>query len=144
LLSALDACGGFASAQGLHAALPADGSRIGLTTIYRRLHELERAGLVDVARDERGERLYRLRTGRDHRHYLFCRACGRSVPVQSGPVEQWASTVGPAAGFRDVDHVLELRGVCERCVEAAPSCAFSSSVAEIRSPGAGARKGGTA
>jgi Fur family ferric uptake transcriptional regulator len=71
--------------------------------------------MVDVARDERGERLHRLRAGGQHSHYLFCRACRRSVPVESGPVEHWAATVGPAAGFRDVDHVLELRGICERC-----------------------------
>jgi Fur family ferric uptake transcriptional regulator len=142
LLAALDAAGGFASAQGLHAALLDGGSRIGLTTVYRRLHELERDGLVDVARDERGERLHRLRTDRDHCHYLFCRACGRSVPVESGPVERWAATVGPAAGFRDVDHVVELRGVCERCSDAGTSAA-SRSVADTRSD-ALAGKGGTA
>jgi Fur family ferric uptake transcriptional regulator len=128
LVSALDACGGFTSAQGLHAALVAGGSRIGLTTVYRRLHELERDGLVDVARDERGERLHRLRAGEQHRHYLFCRACGRSVPVESGPVERWAAAVGPAAGFRDVDHVLELRGVCERCAGPAVPRTVSSAV----------------
>jgi Fur family ferric uptake transcriptional regulator len=128
LLAALKGCGGFASAQGLHAELVAGGSRIGLTTVYRQLHALERDGLVDVVRDEAGKRLHRLRTGAEHCHYLFCRACGRSVPVESEPVERWAAVVGPAAGFRDVDHVLELHGMCERCVEPAGPRPVASAV----------------
>jgi Fur family ferric uptake transcriptional regulator len=128
LLSALRARAGFVSAQELHTGLLSAGSPVGLTTIYRRLPELARDGLVDVVRDERGERLYRLRPGDEHCHYLFCRACGRSVAVESGPVEHWAAAVGPSAGFQDVDHVLELHGLCDRCFEPAAGRPAASAV----------------
>ncbi|MFD6437190.1 Fur family transcriptional regulator, partial [Streptomyces venezuelae] len=46
----------FVSAQELHALLAGSERAVGLTTVYRALRELDRAGLVDVVRDETGER----------------------------------------------------------------------------------------
>lgn len=83
--------------------------------MYRKLRELELDGTLDVVRDERGERLYRRRAAVGHRHYLICRACGRSVPVDSEPVESWAERVGPQFDFTEVEHTVELSGICGTC-----------------------------
>ncbi|MFF3285617.1 Fur family transcriptional regulator [Streptomyces sp. NPDC003023] len=105
----------FVSAKTLHASLAATGVTTGLTTVYRALQALERADQVDVVRDEAGERLYRMRSAGTHRHYLMCRSCGRSHPVDTDVVERWLADVPAATGFSDIDHTLELTGVCADC-----------------------------
>ncbi|MGP3999550.1 Fur family transcriptional regulator [Streptomyces sp. 8N706] len=115
VLDTLGLCREFVSAQELHALMAGSGSTVGLTTVYRALRELDRAGLVDVVRDEGGERLYLRRPTDEHRHYLICRCCGRSQPVDSEAVEQWADRLAETTGFSDLEHTLELSGVCSRC-----------------------------
>lgn len=115
LLALLDDCTEFVSAQQLQDLSAATAHPISLTTVYRTLRLLEQGGLVDVIRDERGERLYRRRRDGEHRHYLVCRGCGRSVVIDSDPVERWAAAVGPDLGFAEVEHVVELTGVCGDC-----------------------------
>ncbi|MFJ8314118.1 MULTISPECIES: Fur family transcriptional regulator [unclassified Streptomyces] len=119
VLRALAGCRDFASAQELHALLALTTGPVGLTTVYRALRELEVAGLVDLVRDNAGERLYRVRPADGHRHYLICRCCGRSWPVESEVVEAWADRVGADAGFVEVEHTVELTGVCATCTSAA-------------------------
>ena len=46
---------GFVSAQALHAALVAGGSRVGLTTVYRALAALAETGRADTVREPSGE-----------------------------------------------------------------------------------------
>ena len=106
---------GFVTAQVLHARLLAAGDRIGLATVYRTLHALAGAGLLDSARDPGGGQLFRLRPARSHQHYLICRNCRRSIIVTSAAVERWASAAGRRHGFTEVQHVIELTGVCATC-----------------------------
>lgn len=115
VLEALHARGSFVSAQSLHAALAADGTAVGLTTVYRTLRLLEAAGHVDVVRDGDGERLYRPRPDDGHRHYLVCRECGLSLAVDSDEVERWVARIARDIGFHAVDHTVELTGVCDGC-----------------------------
>ncbi|NGO10273.1 transcriptional repressor [Streptomyces sp. HC44] len=115
VLRVLGGCQDFVSAQELHTLLTADGTRIGLTTVYRALRQLEATGGVDVVRDDDGGRLYRQRPAEGHRHYLICRCCGRSRPVDSEVVEQWAGRIASDTGFTAVEHTVELTGICAGC-----------------------------
>ncbi|MDQ1049221.1 Fur family transcriptional regulator [Streptomyces sp. V4I2] len=105
----------FVSAKELHEALADTGGTVGLTTVYRTLRMLERAGHVDVVRDKGGERLYRPRPTDGHRHYLVCRGCGLSLAVDADAVERWADGVAESTGFAEVEHTVELTGICDRC-----------------------------
>ncbi|MFI1354145.1 Fur family transcriptional regulator [Streptomyces sp. NPDC020898] len=115
ILRALAGCQDFVSAQELHALLVADAQSIGLTTVYRALRDLETEGGVDVVRDEAGGRLYRRRPDDGHRHYLICRCCGSSRPVDSEVVEAWADRIATDTGFAAVQHTVELTGLCTDC-----------------------------
>ncbi|MYT30406.1 MULTISPECIES: Fur family transcriptional regulator [unclassified Streptomyces] len=117
ILEALVSADDFIGAQALHNQLAADGSPVGLTTVYRTLTALAGAGRADVVRDTNGERLFRYRPGPDHRHYLLCTECGLSQPVDSGPVETWAKKIARTSGFANLQHTLELSGVCPDCRE---------------------------
>jgi Fur family ferric uptake transcriptional regulator len=115
VLRVLRDCHDFVSTRELHAALAVGGTAVGLTTVYRTLRMLERTGHVDVVRDKAGERLYRPRPADGHRHYLVCRRCGLSRAVEADAVEHWADSVADATGFTEVEHTVELTGVCDRC-----------------------------
>jgi Fur family ferric uptake transcriptional regulator len=110
---------GFVSVQVLHAAMVAAGSRVGLTTVYRTLAALAEAGHADTVRRPHGERLHRHRPGKEHRHYLICRSCGRSEPVETALVEDWARRLTTDTGYADLHHTLELSGICLACRAAA-------------------------
>ncbi|MDH2429174.1 Fur family transcriptional regulator [Sphaerisporangium sp. TRM90804] len=115
LVSVLGDLPGFHSAQDIHAELRRRGESVGLTTVYRHLQVLSERAVVDAIRDENGETLYRrCATGRHH-HHVTCRSCGRSVEVEGTAVERWADRVAAEAGFVDVDHTVEIFGVCPAC-----------------------------
>jgi Fur family ferric uptake transcriptional regulator len=105
----------FTSAQEIHAELRRRGERIGLTTVYRHLQVLAEDGAVDAIRDQNGETLYRRCETRAHHHHVTCRSCGRSVEVEGRAVERWADRVAADAGFVDIDHTVEIFGLCPGC-----------------------------
>ncbi|MFC4035972.1 Fur family transcriptional regulator [Streptomyces polygonati] len=116
VLDALIDSDGFVSAQSLYGAVRAAGVHLGLSTVYRTLAAFSEAGLADVVRDTNGERLFRFRPSGNHQHYLLCRHCGFSDPVESSAVEAWARTIAETSGFAQVEHTVELTGVCADCV----------------------------
>ena len=115
VVRALIAHGGFVGARALHDVLRMQGVRVGLNTVYRTLAALVEAGRADVVRDRGGERLFRHRPFPEHQHYLLCRACGLSTQVDSAAVETWAEHVARASGFAEVEHTVELSGLCPQC-----------------------------
>lgn len=115
VLKALEELDVFASAQELHQFLRGRGNRVSLSTVYRTLATLERLDLVDAVRDDRGERSYRRRDDTEHQHYLLCRQCGHSVPISSESFETWLATAQQAHGFVEVQHTLDLVGLCRTC-----------------------------
>jgi len=118
---ALIALDDFRSAQQLHEYLRAHGDSIGLATVYRTLQALAEAHQVDVIRTDEGESLYRRCERREHHHHLVCRSCGATVEIDGPSVESWASQVGAAHGFTDIEHTIELFGTCEACRASAPA-----------------------
>lgn len=119
---ALRTAGGFRSAQDVYAVLRGDGGSVGLSTVYRHLQSLVDDGVVDVIQTPDGEATYRYcgnpATGHHH-HHLVCRRCGRTEEIEGRAVERWAGDVAETHGYVDVDHTVELFGVC-------PSCAATS------------------
>ena len=112
---ALTVSSGFRSAQDLYAVLRAEGSKIGLTTVYRALQALSNSGEVDVLRTDAGEAVYRACATEEHHHHLVCRSCSTAVEVEEPAVEKWAAEVGAEHGFTGITHTVEIFGVCTGC-----------------------------
>jgi Fur family ferric uptake transcriptional regulator len=108
----------FRSAQDIHAELHRRGEPVGLSTVYRRLQALAEAKTVDVLYTPEGEAVYRRCGSGRHHHHLVCRECGRTVEVESRQVERWAQRVAEEQGFVDVDHTVEVFGICATCAPA--------------------------
>lgn len=104
----------FRSAQQLHDDLIARGESVGLATVYRNLTVLAESGRVDVLRIGE-ENLYRKCEETHHHHHLVCRECGRTVELRGDAIEKWAAELGAETGFTDIDHTLELVGLCAEC-----------------------------
>jgi Fur family ferric uptake transcriptional regulator len=124
----------FRSAQQLHADLRARGARVGLTTVYRTLQLLAEAGEVDQMRMPGGEYLYRRCRQRRHHHHLVCRSCGRAVELEDPEVGRWADRQAAAHGYTEVEHVLEVFGVCSACRAAAAGPGSAAGGDDSRSP----------
>ena len=105
----------FRSAQDLFAELRMRGENVGLTTVYNQLGALAEAGEVDAVRTDSGETLYRRCATEGHHHHLLCRGCGRSVEVAGPAVERWAEKVAAQHGFGEVEHTIEITGLCPEC-----------------------------
>lgn len=104
----------FRTAQQIHDLLRANGEAVGLTTVYRTLQAMADAGEVDVIRPD-GEQAFRRCHTDKHHHHLVCRSCGRTVEIMGTAVEEWADTIARQNGFREIDHELEIFGLCDKC-----------------------------
>lgn len=116
ILSALEATGDFRSAQQWHDVLRNEGSTVGLATVYRALLSLFEAGDVDAVVTDSGETLYRrCESGEEHHHHLRCRECGAAEEIDVPEFESWASKLAAKHGYSNIDHTVELTGLCSDC-----------------------------
>ncbi|CAL9574452.1 Zinc uptake regulation protein [Actinosynnema sp. ALI-1.44] len=123
VLRALDELPGPSTAHAIHRQAQSAGARIGLTTIYRHLASLVRAGTAATMVDHAGVHLYYLRSGGENTTTLMCRRCGSGVPVDAAVVARWAVETAVGHGFSDMSRSIVLTGVCSRCRTAARSTA---------------------
>lgn len=112
ILDALGRQDDFRSAQQIHEQMRADGETVGLATVYRNLQTMSQGGQVDVLVTDDGESIYRQCAESGHHHHLVCRECGRTVEFQAPQVEEWARRVAREHGFTEVDHTMEIFGLC--------------------------------
>ena len=105
---------GFRTASQIHDDLRHAGEDIGLTTVYRTLQLMVEAEQLDAIRTDDGETAYR-RCSTGHHHHLVCRGCGRTVEVEGPAIESWTDQVAADHGFSEVQHHLEIFGVCGSC-----------------------------
>jgi Fur family ferric uptake transcriptional regulator len=114
----------FRTASQIHDDLRHSGENIGLTTVYRTLQMMAGSDELDSIRTDDGETAYR-RCSTGHHHHLVCRSCGRTVEVEGPAMEDWADQVAAGHGFTDVQHHLEIFGVCRDCAQAAEAAPTS-------------------
>ena len=106
------------TAAELAEALRAEGSPVGLATIYRQLERLEAAGRIHKVNTEEGA-LYQYCT---HPHdqscfLLRCEDCGRIVHLDCGHLEGLCSHLESAHHFRIDPRRTILKGRCEACMQ---------------------------
>lgn len=110
---ALEQTSGFVSALQLQRRLEHQGTPVGLTTIYRRLHALVESGGADTIHVPAGQ-LFRVCRTRDHHHHLICDRCGTAIEFDP-PNETWIRETAHAHDFTVTRHTLEIFGICATC-----------------------------
>ena len=101
------------TAEDVYKALLAEGSDIGLATVYRVLMQFEQAGLLTRSNFESGKAVFELNEGRHHDH-LVCLDCGRVEEFFDAEIEQRQRAVAVARGFDLQEHSLALYARCTK------------------------------
>lgn len=99
------------TAEDVFKALLADGTDIGLATVYRALMQFEQAGILSRSHFESGKSVFELNEGQHHDH-LVCLTCGRVEEFFDPEIEARQRAVAQAKGFELQDHALSLYAVC--------------------------------
>jgi Fur family ferric uptake transcriptional regulator len=114
VIDALASCADFITSQQLHRNMESAGITIGLATVYRTLQTLAAEDRADQLRLPDGELGYRICSPRHH-HHLTCRECGATLEISAERIERWVDSIAEEHDFTDLDHVVEIIGVCLPC-----------------------------
>ncbi|WP_374429883.1 ferric iron uptake transcriptional regulator [Ideonella dechloratans] len=117
------------TAEDVFKALMAEGSDIGLATVYRVLMQFEQAGILERSHFESGKSVFELNEGRHHDH-LVCLTCGRVEEFFDAEIESRQRAIAQQHGFQLQDHALALYANCVK-----PECEHRS--AGVKHPGIG-------
>ncbi|GMV47396.1 MAG: hypothetical protein AMXMBFR66_27940 [Pseudomonadota bacterium] len=104
------------TAEDVYKALLAEGSDIGLATVYRVLMQFEQAGLLTRSNFESGKAVFELNEGQHHDH-LVCLTCGRVEEFFDPQIEKRQQAIAAERGFALQEHSLALYA---RCIK--PDC----------------------
>ena len=88
-------------------------------TIYRVLDQLEQLGLV--ARIDVGDAMSRyeaVQPDGEHHHHVVCDVCGTLSPFTDAALERQIKRITSRVGVEVHEHIVTLRGTCERCRQA--------------------------
>ncbi len=101
------------TAEDVFKALLAEGSDIGLATVYRVLMQFEQAGILARNHFESGKSVFELNEGQHHDH-LLCLTCGRVEEFYDAEIEARQRAIATERGFLLQEHALSLYAVCKR------------------------------
>lgn len=101
------------TAEDVFKVLLAEGSDVGLATVYRVLMQFEQAGLLSRNHFETGKSVFELNEGKHHDH-LVCMDCGRVEEFFDAEIEKRQKAVAQARGFELQEHSLSLYAVCTK------------------------------
>ncbi len=118
------------TAEDVFKALLADGSDIGLATVYRVLMQFEQAGILTRSHFESGKSVFELNEGHHHDH-LVCMSCGRVEEFFAPEIEARQRAIAQDKGFTLRDHALALYAQCIK-----PDCEHrGNGPGGVRTPG---------
>lgn len=101
------------TAEDVYRLLLAEGSDIGLATVYRVLMQFEQAGILSRNHFESGRSVFELNEGKHHDH-LVCLDCGRVEEFYDAEIENRQQRVAEARGFKLQEHSLALYASCTK------------------------------
>ncbi len=101
------------TAEDVYRLLLAEGSDIGLATVYRVLMQFEQAGILSRNHFESGRSVFELNEGKHHDH-LVCLDCGRVEEFYDADIENRQQLVAETRGFKLQEHSLALYASCTK------------------------------
>ena len=101
------------TAEDVYKQLLAEGSDIGLATVYRVLMQFEQAGILTRSHFESGKSVFELNEGKHHDH-LVCLDCGRVEEFFDPEIEARQRAVAQSRGFELQEHALSLYASCTK------------------------------
>jgi Fur family transcriptional regulator, ferric uptake regulator len=116
VVAALANTGCGASARELADRLDADGSPVGLASVYRALELLEELRLVQrVDVGEGATRYEPFMPDGEHHHHIVCQRCGQVSAFEDPALERAIERLERRVDFQIDAHDVTLRGECPAC-----------------------------
>jgi Fur family transcriptional regulator, ferric uptake regulator len=101
------------TAEDVYKILLAEGSDIGLATVYRVLMQFEQAGILTRNHFESGKSVFELNGGQHHDH-LVCMDCGRVEEFYDAQIEKRQHEIALERGYALQEHSLALYAQCTK------------------------------
>jgi Fur family ferric uptake transcriptional regulator len=101
------------TAEDVFKVLLAEGSDVGLATVYRVLMQFEQAGILSRNHFETGKSVFELNEGKHHDH-LVCMDCGRVEEFFDAEIEKRQKAIAQTRGFELQEHSLALYAACTK------------------------------
>ena len=114
VLTALDTCGQFPTAQDILEAVRKMQPDVSLDTIYRNLTLLTELGIVHEVYRSAGN-VYEIVEQGHHHHHLVCTECGRTECIDICPMNEIYEKEAEKHGFLVTGHFFEFYGLCWSC-----------------------------
>lgn len=114
VLTALDTCGQFPTAQDILEAVRKMQPDVSLDTIYRNLTLLTELGIVHEVYRSAGN-VYEIVEQGHHHHHLVCTECGKTECIDICPMNEIYEKEAEKHGFLVTGHVFEFYGLCWSC-----------------------------
>ena len=114
VLTALDTCGQFPTAQDILEAVRKMQPDVSLDTIYRNLTLLTELGIVHEVYRSAGN-VYEIVEQGHHHHHLVCTECGRTECIDICPMNEIYEKEAEKHGFLVTGHVFDFYGLCWSC-----------------------------
>ena len=89
--------------------------RVSRATVYRTLSLLEECGILRKSLFGHNRHFFESVVGRRHHDHLVCIRCGNIHEFEEARIEEIQEEITQKFGFRIVDHVHEIFGVCTPC-----------------------------
>lgn len=97
------------SAEDVYKTLLANGTEVGLATVYRVLTQFEAAGLVTRHHFDGGQAIFELDTGDNHDH-IVCLKTGKVAEFKDKIIEKRLEEIAAELGYTLNDHRIILYG----------------------------------
>lgn len=97
------------SAEDVYKTLLANGTEVGLATVYRVLTQFEAAGLVTRHHFDGGQAIFELDTGDNHDH-IVCLKTGKVAEFKDEIIEKRLEEIAANLGYKLNDHRIILYG----------------------------------
>ena len=106
------------SAQEISEGLRAQGTDVGLASVYRALDLLHEMGLVQrVEIGEGGSRYEPIVPGGEHHHHAVCDSCGRVTAFEDERLERTLERLAGRLRHSMSGHDIVIHGDCPRCTK---------------------------
>ncbi len=89
---------------------------VGNATVYRTLHLLNDAGLVEARQFGEGFARYEAAATHEHHDHLVCTACGAILEFEDDAIEDLQHKISDRHGFLMKSHRMEIYGLCAKCL----------------------------
>ena len=103
------------SSEDLYRLVQTEDPAIGHTTVYRTLKLLADAGLAREVRFGDGRTHYEHNYKHQHHDHMICMECGTSIEFYNAEIEALQDEASEQAGFKVLDHKLQIYGLCKDC-----------------------------